>query len=221
MIQDSAEKINSMDKKWSQRLFVTGTGTGVGKTVVCSILMAGLKGIYWKPIQSGLDGMTDTRWVRTQTGLPDSHFARETYRLKRPLSPHASAAREGIDIELESFRAPEIEEGTHLVVEGAGGIMVPLNEHHFMLDLMKKLNFPLLLVALSSLGTINHTLLSLEQLRCHGLNVLGVVMNGRRNQDNRRAIERYGKVRVLAEIEPIRQICFQALLHSFQTDFHL
>lgn len=210
-----------MDKKWPHRLFVTGTGTGVGKTLVCAILMTGLKCIYWKPVQSGLEGMTDTQWVSTLTGLPDSHFAKETYHLKYPISPHASSAREGVTIELESFKVPEIEEDAHLVVEGAGGIMVPLNDYHFMLDLMKKLNFPLLLVALSSLGTINHTLLSLEQLRRHGLNVLGVVMNGRRNEDNRRAIECYGKVRVLAEIEPIGRINFRTLLNSFQTDFHL
>jgi dethiobiotin synthetase len=210
-----------MDNKWPQRLFVTGTSTGVGKTMVCSILMAGLRGVYWKPVQSGLDGMTDTQRVRTQTGLPGSHFAMEIYRLKRPLSPHASAALEGVHIEFESFKVPEVERGTHLVVEGAGGIMVPLNEQYLMIDLMKKFNFPILLVALSSLGTINHTLLSLEQLRRHGLNVLGVAMNGHRNHGNKRAIEWYGKVRVLAEIEPIREIGFQALLHSFQTDFHL
>jgi len=221
MLQNTLEKTMDMDKKWPHRLFVTGTGTGVGKTLVCAILMTGLKCIYWKPVQSGLEGMTDTQWVSTLTGLPDSRFAKETYRLKYPISPHASSAREVVTIELESFKVPEIEDDTHLVVEGAGGIMVPLNDYHFMLDLMKKLNFPLLLVALSSLGTINHTLLSLEQLRRHGLHVLGVVMNGRRNKDNRRAIEWYGKVRVLAEIEPISRINFRTLLNSFQTDFHL
>lgn len=187
-----------------RQLFVTGTDTGIGKTVISAILLAGLKGTYWKPVQSGLEDITDTEWIRQMTGLPESHFCEETYRLKLPVSPHASAAAEGIRIDLESFQSPDFK--GHLIVEGAGGIMVPLNEHHLMLDLMKKLGIPVLLVARTELGTINHTLLSLEQLNRHKLEVFGVVLNGPRNQSNREAIEHFGNINVVAEIEPLLDI---------------
>jgi len=188
------------------RIFITGTDTGVGKTVVSAILTAGLDGFYWKPIQSGLEDTTDTEWIRENTGLPDSRFFSETYRLSLPLSPHASAIHDGVRIDLESFHVPEIPASQHLIIEGAGGVMAPLNERLLMTDLMKRLGAPVLLVARSSLGTINHTLLSLEQLRREGIEVTGVVVNGPRNQENSRAIEHYGRIRVLAEIEPIMDI---------------
>jgi len=205
--------------KIPHRLFVTGTNTEIGKSVVSAMLMAGLRGKYWKPVQSGLEEMTDTEWVRERTGLPESRFLPETYRLQRAVSPHASAASEGIRIELEAFGIPETDPSEYLIVEGAGGIMVPLNERHFMLDLMKKIAFPMLLVASSALGTINHTLLSLEQLRRHNLEIFGVVMSGPRNPGNRKAIEHYGKVKVLAEIEPLPVIDPQILREEFERYF--
>lgn len=188
------------------KIFITGTDTGVGKTVVSAILTAGLDGFYWKPIQSGLEEETDTEWVREKTELSDEHFFIETYRFAMPLSPHAAALHEGVRIDLDSFHVPEVPASRHLIIEGAGGIMVPLNENHLMTDLIKRLSAPVLLVARSSLGTINHTLLSLEQLRREGLEVMGVVMNGPRNKENREAIEHYGSIRVLAELEPIMDI---------------
>jgi dethiobiotin synthetase len=201
------------------RLFVTGTDTGIGKTVICAILMAGLRGIYWKPIQSGQEGITDTQWVRDRTGLPAEHFHPETYRLRLPLSPHASAAHDGVRIELESFTAPETGEFKKLIIEGAGGLMVPLNERHFMTDLIRKLDAPALLVSSSSLGTINHTLLSLDRLRREGLDITGVVMNGPRNPVNRKAIEDYGGIKVLAEIEFLPVIDPETLVRCFEENF--
>ncbi len=200
------------------RIFVAGTGTGVGKTMVSAILAAGLSARYWKPVQSGLLEKTDTAWVREMTGLPSTHFFPETYRFRFPLSPHVAAAKDGICIDLESMVLPQIP-GGHLIVEGAGGIMVPLNEHHLMLDLMKKLQLPILLVAKSGLGTINHTLLSLAMLKNHGLPVLGVVMNGPRNSDNRKAIEHYGNTAVCAEIEPLERIDGATLKDAFRRCF--
>ncbi|MBW2709174.1 MAG: dethiobiotin synthase [Deltaproteobacteria bacterium] len=206
------------------RIFVAGTGTGVGKTMVSAILVAGLSARYWKPVQSGLLEETDTAWVREKTGLPSNHFYPETYQFRFPLSPHVSAEKDGIHIDLERMSLPQTA-GGYLVVEGAGGIMVPLNDHHLMLDLMKKLQLPILLVAKSGLGTINHTLLSLEMLKQHGLPVWGVVMNGPVNADNRKAIEHYGNTAVRAEIEPLECIdgatlkdvfrrCFGAINHG-------
>jgi len=189
-----------------RRVFITGTDTGIGKTVVAAILMAGLKGVYWKPIQSGLEEMSDTEWIKQNTGLPDNHFREETYRLHKPLSPHASAAKEVLRISMSAFEIPNIGEKKHLIIEGAGGVMVPLNEKHLMIDLIKKLEAPALLVSLSSLGTINHTLLSIRELRRNGIEVMGVIINGPKNRINRDAIEHYGEIDVLAEIEPLSVI---------------
>ncbi|MFC1868345.1 dethiobiotin synthase [Thermodesulfobacteriota bacterium] len=211
--------MNSKRIRFPDRLFITGTGTGIGKTVISAILMAGLRGIYWKPVQSGLDDITDTEWVRDKTGLPETHFRPETYRLQLPLSPHASAAHDGVRIDLEAFQRPQMEKRDHLIIEGAGGIMVPLNECCFMTDLMKKLESPILLVSSSSLGTINHTLLSLEQLKRKGLEVMGVVMNGPKNSINRKAIEDYGRIPVLAEIEPLQVINPQSLKQTYKDHF--
>lgn len=188
------------------RFFVTGTDTGVGKTLVSAILMTGLRAAYWKPVQSGLEELTDTDAVRRMTGFPDHLFIPETYRLTRPLSPHASAAHDGITISLSAFHLPALETAPRLIVEGAGGVMVPLNEDQFMVDLMKYLDLPVLLVARSGLGTINHSLLSLEKLRECGLNVFGVVLNGPKNPVNKQAIETHGKIGVAAEIEPLSVI---------------
>ena len=203
-----------------KRIFITGTDTGVGKTMVAAMLMSGLTGFYWKPIQSGLDDITDTEWVKEKTGLPDSHFYAETYRLTRPLSPHISAAKDGTRIDLEKFMIPDIGADDHLIIEGAGGIMVPLNEKEYMLDLMKRIEAKIILVARSSLGTINHTLLSLSQLRSHSLSILGVVMNGERNAGNRDAIERYGNIKVLAEIEHMDNINPQIMEQCYKTYFY-
>lgn len=202
-----------------KQLFITGTDTGIGKTVVSAILMAGLNGVYWKPVQSGLDDITDTEWIKQKTALPDSHFRPETYRLTRPLSPHTAAAHDGITIDMDAFEIPETEPSDTLIIEGAGGIMVPLNNRHFMLDLIKKIVAPVILVSRSSLGTINHTLLSLECLKHWGLKVLGVVMNGQKNPSNREAIERYGKVKILAEIETIPMINRKSLQKTFEMCF--
>lgn len=181
--------------------FVTGTDTGVGKTVVSAILTLGLQATYWKPIQSGLTPGGDSDWIRAACRLDETRIVPEVYRLSRPLSPHRSALIDGVSIELEAFTLPETDRT--LVVEGAGGLLVPLNDRHFVLDLICRLQLPVLLVARSGLGTINHTLLSLMALRAAGVEILGVVMNGDFNSSNRDAIERYGQVPVIAEVPPL------------------
>jgi dethiobiotin synthetase len=201
------------------RIFVTGTDTGIGKTLVSAIILSGLNGKYWKPVQSGLDGITDTEWVKEKTGLDDLHFFPETYRLRQPLSPHASAKADGICIELDNFKIPQTLGTETLIIEGAGGIMVPLNEKEFMIDLIKKCNSPALIVAKSTLGTINHTLLSINQLRSYCVDIAGVVMNGPRNNSNRDAIERFGNVKVIAEIEEITDINPKNLKRCFKEYF--
>ncbi len=205
--------------EFPKKIFITGTDTDVGKTVVSAILMAGLKAAYWKPIQSGQDDMTDTAWMRSVTGLPDEYFIPESYLLSQPLSPHASASHDGVQIELKAFNLPDDETYPCLIVEGAGGVMVPLNKNYFMVDLMKFLDLPVLLVARSTLGTINHTLLTLELLRQNGLEVFGVVMNGPKNQINKNAIEFYGNINVIAEVDRLSPINFQALEKAYNRYF--
>ncbi len=186
-------------------LFVTGTDTNVGKTVTAAMLTLGLNAAYWKPVQSGLEPISDTDYIRQVTELDPSHFIPERYRLTQPLSPHAAAAIDGVQICLSDFELPSTDK-PHLVIEGAGGLMVPLNDRHFMIDLIQHFNLPVCLVARSTLGTINHTLLSIAQLRRYEIPILGVVINGEPNVSNREAIARYGKVPILAELEPLSTI---------------
>jgi dethiobiotin synthase len=178
------------------RIFVTGTDTGVGKSYVAALLAVGLQAAYWKPVQSGDD--TDTAWVRRVTGLPEDRLVPEAYCLRAPLSPHEAARREGVRIEMDRLALPARQ---RLVVEGAGGVMVPLDDEHLMIDLIAVLALPALVVARSELGTINHTLLTLDQLRRRDCPILGVVVNGPPNEANCRAIADYGQVRVLAAID--------------------
>ena len=178
--------------------FITGTDTNVGKTVVSAYLMHAFDADYWKPVQSGLDDETDTEMVRRLTGLPPERFHLSAYELREPLSPHESARRQGVSISLEAFELPKTRRP--LIVEGAGGVLVPLNGEALVIDLIRRLALPVVLVARSTLGTINHTLLSLEALRMRNIEIAGVVMNGERNEANRIAIETYGKVQVIAEM---------------------
>lgn len=185
--------------------FITGTDTNVGKTVTAAMFTLGLNAAYWKPVQSGLESMTDTDYVRQVTQLDSSHFIPERYRLTQPLSPHAAAAIDGVEISLNDFELPSTDKA-NLIIEGAGGLMVPLNDHHFIIDLIQRLNVPVCLVARSTLGTINHTLLSIAQLRRHQIPILGVVINGEINPGNRAAIAQFGQVPILGELEPLEPV---------------
>ncbi|MGM0452357.1 MAG: dethiobiotin synthase [Thermodesulfobacteriota bacterium] len=208
-----------MLNRFPPAFFVTGTDTDVGKSVICALLMAGLDAVYWKPVQSGLAEGTDTDWIKRVTGLAPSRFMTETWRLTKPMSPHAAAEHDGVRIDLSDFRTPATGDASHLIVEGAGGVLVPLNDRHLMLDLIRHLNLPVLLVARSTLGTINHTLLSLDRLRQAGIEVFSVVLNGPKNESNRQAIKHFGKVSVWAEIETLPEIGPHQLSETFHRCF--
>ncbi len=201
------------------RFFITGTDTGVGKTVTSALLCAALDALYWKPIQTGSREGTDTNAVIRLAQLPRSRTLPETYRFAPPVSPHLAARRAGVRIELRKIRLPRIEPGENLIVEGAGGVLVPINRDQLMVDVMKQLGLPMLLVSRTALGTINHTLLSLAALRSAKLDVRGVVLMGARNQENRNAIELYGGVPVLGWIPPLSKLDRAALLHAFKAHF--
>ena len=179
-----------------KQVFVTGTDTGVGKTLVSAWLTRGWQAEYWKPVQSGSLEICDYDSVADL--VPGAVIHPSAYVLREPLSPHQAARLDGVQIDLARIRLPKTT--APLIVEGAGGVMVPLNDRDLMIDLMAQLALPVVLVARSGLGTLNHTLLSLDALRRRHITVLGVVMNGPANPDNRQAIEHYGQVRVLAEL---------------------
>lgn len=186
-------------------VFVTGTDTGIGKTVVAACLVRAWQAGYWKPVQTGTAQRDDdTSMVAALARVPPERLAAPAYALRAPLSPHAAAALEGARIDFDAIATPAV--AHPLVVEGAGGLLVPLDDRHFMVDLVVKLALPVVLVTRSTLGTINHTLLSLEALRARGLAIAGVVMNGPPDAGNRAAIETYGRVRVLAELPPVEPL---------------
>jgi dethiobiotin synthase len=193
-----------------QGFFVTGTDTDVGKTVVAAWLVARLGACYWKPVQAGTHPETDSVTVRRLSGAAPDRILPEAYVLAEPMAPHEAARREGIAIDMAKLVPPPCHRP--LVAEGAGGLMVPLNEQSYVIDLARELDLPLILVARSTLGTINHTLLSLEAIRRRGLPLAGVVMNGPETPHNRAAIERYGRVEVIAEIPWLDQVTPEALM---------
>ena len=157
-------------------LFVTGIGTHIGKTVVAAILTEALGADYWKPIQAGELLHTDTMKVAGFISHPQSTIHPETYRLSLPMSPHIAAEQDGITIDLDQFLLPV----THnrLIIEGAGGLLVPLNKDALVIDLIKKLDAEVILVSRHYLGSINHTLLSALALRHYHIPVRGIIFNG-------------------------------------------
>jgi dethiobiotin synthetase len=202
-----------------ERFFVTGTDTSVGKTVVSALLCAALDAYYWKPIQTGTREGTDRRTVERLGELPRAKLLPETYRFSPPVSPHLAAQKAGVTIDLSNIQMPEIGVKENLIIEGAGGALVPINETQLMTDLMRHLELPVLLVARTALGTINHTLLSLAALRLAGLRVRGVIMVGKSNMENRKAIEHYGKIGVVGTVPWLKKLDRGTLLSAFHKNF--
>lgn len=192
-----------------KEFFVTGTDTGIGKTLVSGMLMSALDATYWKPIQAGLDEETDTEFVQRVSEADQSRIIQERYRLETPMSPHAAADIDGVKISLNDFELPEYET-KHLIIEGAGGLIVPINWENTVLDMIERLKLPVLLVARSSLGTLNHTLLSLKALRDRQIEVFAVVLNGEKHPSNKETIERFGDIDVF-EIETLQKIDSESL----------
>ena len=199
--------------------FITGTDTNVGKTVLSALLCAALDGCYWKPIQTGAREGTDRRQVLAWSEIPPERAFTEAYLFDDPVSPHLAAERAGKQICLQDLALPAVNGNHPLIVEGAGGVLVPINENEYMTDVMRHAGLPVLLATRTTLGTINHTLLSLEELRSAGLKVHGVVMLGEANHDNQRAIEHYGRVPVMGIVPQLSQINAWTLKQVFTACF--
>lgn len=170
----------------SKKYFVTGIGTEIGKTLISSILVEKLNADYWKPIQSGELESSDTIKVKNLISNTVSKFHPEAYQLTQPFSPHYSAKLDGISISLDKINLPETAQT--LIVEGAGGLMVPINDKDLMIDLIQKLNIEVILVSKNYLGSINHTLLSVEALKSRGIAIKGIIFNGTKNQSTEEII---------------------------------
>ena len=196
------------------RLVVCGTDTDVGKTVVSAWLVQGLNAYYWKPVQSGLEGGGDRSSLARLLPEAADRLLPEAYRLSRPLSPHWAAELDGVAIEPERLDLPAL--AGPLVVETAGGVLVPLRRDWLQIEQLQRWRLPVLLVGRSGLGTLNHTLLSLEALRLRGVPVLGLVLNGPPHPDNPRTLEQLGGVPVLAELPPLQPLNAAALARQWQ-----
>jgi dethiobiotin synthetase len=196
---------------------VSGTDTGIGKTTVAAMLVLALDALYWKPIQSGTQDGTDTQRVRALTLLPDDRFLPERYVLLQPLSPHRAAELDGVAIEPETLMVPAA--ARTLIVEGAGGLMVPITRRFLQLDLFADWGLPIILCARTALGTINHTLLSIEALRSRRLQLHGLIFVGNDNADNVRTIVEFSGARVLGHVPQLQSIDRGALLDAFVRGF--
>ena len=181
-----------------RRYVVTGTDTNVGKTVVAAGLVAALDGEYWKPVQSGLGGQTDTETVGSLSGLPPDRFHTEAYRLNAPLAPLHAANVECVTID-EARLVPPLT-SRPLIIEGAGGLLVPVTRNVTMADLFARWRIPVVLVARTALGTINHTLLSVEAMRARHIPIAGVVFIGGENAPTEHHIASFGAIRHLGRL---------------------
>lgn len=198
------------------QLVIAGTDTDVGKTIVSALVVQGLGARYWKPVQSGLAAGSDSARVQELLALPAERLLPEAYRFAAPVSPHWAAEGEGVRIDPAALALPAVE--GPLVVECAGGLMVPLCRGEgegepgvLQIDQIRRWGLPVLLVARSGLGTLNHTLLSLEALRQRAIPMLGLVLNGPLHPDNPRTLEAMGGVPVLAQLPPLEPLSAEGL----------
>ncbi len=201
---------------FEQQFVVTGTDTGLGKTVFAAALTAAVNGIYWKPVQAGLNGETDTQIVARLSGRP---VLPESYRFKLAASPHRAAAAEGVTIDPAHLSLPEI--AVPLIVEGAGGLLVPLTGDTLFIDVFARWNVPLILCARTALGTINHTLLSLEAIRARNIPLLGIAFIGEANDESERIIGKFGKAKRLGRLDPVVPLGTENLARAFAAGFAL
>ncbi len=188
---------------------IAGIGTGVGKTLVSAIVAEALQADYWKPVQAGNLDYSDTDFVYDHLTNKQSRCIPEAYRLKTPMSPHAAAAVDGVQIELDRLNLPH---SKMLVIELAGGLMVPLDESLLNIDLVRKWNLPVVLVSMNYLGSINHTLLSVELLKQYKVKVAGIIFNGDKNETTESFIESYTGLPVLANIDLHKEIDKQLVM---------
>ncbi len=198
------------------RFVVTGTDTDIGKTVFAAALADALGATYWKPVQAGLDDGSDSARVGALAGVP---VLPEAYRLTTPCSPHRAAEIDGVTIDPARLALPDV--AGPLVVEGAGGVLVPITRDLLYADLMARWGLPVVLVARTGLGTINHSLLSIEALRARGVAIVGIAFVGEAQEDSEAIIAAIGGVRRLGRLPRLDPLTPEALRAAFAAHFDL
>lgn len=204
-----------------KKLFITGIGTDIGKTVASAIVVEALQADYWKPIQSGDLDFSDTMKVQSMISNSTTKFHPEAYTFQNPLSPHAAAALEHIRIDLNKIHVPSTQ--NTLVIEGAGGLLVPLNEDQYIVDLIEQTEAEVLLVSRNYLGSINHTLLTFEMLRSRNIKIKGLIFNGVETNSSESIIQKHTNLPVLLHIHQEQTINKSVILsyaHSFLTNYN-
>jgi len=203
----------------SLRLVITGTDTGVGKTVFSAALADALDACYWKPIQSGLHEETDSETVLRLGRIPSQRILREAWRLKTPVSPHRSAEIDKVALAPRALEPPKM--NCPLIIEGAGGLLVPLTRHETFADIFARWQLPVILCARTGLGTINHTLLSLEAMRRRRIPILGIAFIGDAQLDTQRIIEKMGEIRILGRLPHLELLTPDNLRRAFREHFDI
>jgi dethiobiotin synthetase len=201
----------------SKGYLVSGTDTGIGKTTVAAMLLLALDALYWKPLQSGTQDGTDRERVQALTHLPADRLLPERYVLSQPLSPHRAAELDGVAIDPKTLAVPAVERT--LIIEGAGGLLVPVTRQLLQIDVFADWDLPVILCARTALGTINHTLLSIDALRSRRMRLHGVVFVGDDNPDNIRTIGEISGARVLGRLPRLEPLDRAALLGAFARGF--
>ena len=200
------------------KLFVTGTDTDVGKTIFSAALSGALNATYWKPIQAGTLDQSDSSTVRNLSGLPAEQVLGEAYRLSTPCSPHRAAEIDGLEIDPDSLRLPDADP---LVVEGAGGLLVPVTRKVLVIDLVSEWHLPVVLVARTNLGTINHSLLSIEALKSRKIALLGIAFVGGSNPDSEAVICEFSGTKHLGRLPIVDPLDRSTLREAFTENFSL
>jgi len=203
----------------SQAIVVTATDTDVGKTVFSAALTAALDGAYWKPVQAGLDGGTDSERVRALLGLSADRILPEAYRLKTPASPHFAAAIDNVVIDTAALVPPPCDR--RLIIEGAGGALVPLGGGLLFADMFAHWRFDTVIVARTTLGTINHSLMTIEALRARNVPILGIAFIGDANEDSEHTITAIGHVKRLGRLPLLDSLDSHSLSAAFAENFDL
>lgn len=200
------------------KLFVTGTDTDVGKTIIAAALAGALEASYWKPIQAGTLDHSDSDTVRALSGLAPSKVLAEGYRLTTPCSPHRAAEIDSVQIDADGLALPDADP---LVVEGAGGLFVPVTREILLIDLVARWRLPVVLVARTALGTINHSLLSIEALKSRNILLLGIAFVGNPNPDSEETICAFGQTRRLGRLPILDPVDPASLAKAFAANFSL
>ena len=193
-----------MSFKNNLKLIICGTDTDVGKTLISSFFVRGLKSFYWKPIQSGIETETDSQSILRLSGIKKEKILKEAYIFEKPVSPHWAAEIDGKKIDINLLNLPKIDGS--IVIETAGGLMVPITRNFLQIDQIRKWNLPVIIVCRSSLGTLNHTLLTIEALKKRNIKILGLIINGEKHLDNPKTLREFSKLPIIAEFPRLSNV---------------